>query len=170
MAQYMLNEMLKAQYELDCSIYKSEEEYLDNRSENFDSLRLALIVEVGELLNERPDIFKFWKKTYCVNKAKELEELADVWHFALSILNSKHRVFNDESVSLEKDILAYGIPDPKEYALQLVEYVSNDYEYYDDIIYHVHYLTLALGYTFHDVYQEYFRKNAINHKRQQEGY
>ena len=43
--------------------------------------------ELGELMNELPTYFKYWKKTSADNKEKALEEYVDCLHFAVSLLN-----------------------------------------------------------------------------------
>ena len=55
-----------------------------NEPDRFEKLILALLVELGECVNELPEVFKFWshKKN---NREKALGEYVDVLHFALEV-------------------------------------------------------------------------------------
>jgi dimeric dUTPase (all-alpha-NTP-PPase superfamily) len=75
---------------------------------------LALNVEIAELLNLLP--WKWWKSTYEMDKAKILEELADVLAFWFSYYNlffANHHVTallpTEEVVEREKDQLEHSI-------------------------------------------------------------
>src|SRR5690625_5804429 len=78
-----LTKMFKIQKELDERIVKEKDlkgvDLLDKKI-------LSLQVELGELANELPEVFKFWsnKKN---NYKKALEEYCDCLHFILSIGN-----------------------------------------------------------------------------------
>lgn len=78
-----LAELLEMQQKLDESILKEKgiTEY------PVDEIETALIVELGELMNEFPTKFKYWKSTAVDNRKKGLEEYVDCLHFALSIAN-----------------------------------------------------------------------------------
>ena len=78
-----LAELSNMQQYLDLSIYKEKgiTEYPKKE------VMVALIVELGELMNEFPTKFKYWKDTAKDNYQKGLVEYVDCLHFALSLTN-----------------------------------------------------------------------------------
>jgi dimeric dUTPase (all-alpha-NTP-PPase superfamily) len=129
---------------------------------------LALQVEIGELLNELPEVFKFWsnKKN---NRAKALEEYCDGLHFILSI---GLELYDEEDIEM---IAA---------DLQLYRRV-NIIEQFQGIFYNIsrlrsggytylfeHFLGLGkmLGFTWEEIEEAYMKKNAENHTRQENRY
>ena len=83
-----LEELLKLQKELDEAILKEQGIVWDEKIE--EQTKVALFVELGELMNEMPTKFKHWKKTAVDNREKALIEYADALHFALSLTNHSH--------------------------------------------------------------------------------
>ena len=77
-----LQKLFEIQAELDCRI--NNEHPLQEGEDRLAKKILALQVELGELANELPEVFKFWsnKKN---NRKKALEEFCDALHFLLSI-------------------------------------------------------------------------------------
>lgn len=77
----MLFEMIQLQIAYDQAVYEEfETEYDETKT------RLALLDEIGETNHELKALWCWWKKTQKpVDWCKVLEELADCWHFALSI-------------------------------------------------------------------------------------
>ena len=129
---------------------------------------LALQVELGELANELPEVFKFWsnKKN---NYDKALIEYCDGLHFILSIGND-----------LELNIEGYTIL-PFEHKTILDQfsrtyYVISDLEHDPSqselILVLQHFIALGeiLGFTPEQIEQSYYAKNAINHTRQDNSY
>ena len=81
-----LKELLEMQRVLDENIYTTHNVEYDE-----EKTYLALIDEIGELNHELKAEWCWWKKTVKpVDREKVLEELVDVWHFALSIFYQNH--------------------------------------------------------------------------------
>ena len=80
-----LKELLEMQRVLDEAILKEQGIVWDEKIE--EQTKVALFVELGELMNEMPTKFKHWKKTVVDNREKALIEYADALHFALSLTN-----------------------------------------------------------------------------------
>lgn len=81
---------------------KFQKQTLNNDIMSMEYLRtqcLALMVELGEFLNETP--WKPWKKSKKLNAEKAREELADCWHFLINISLPFFQDFKD----LKKEFL-----------------------------------------------------------------
>ncbi|MDP4143211.1 MAG: dUTP diphosphatase [Bacillota bacterium] len=97
-----LKKLLSKQKELDNLIFKNAEisEYPKEK------IKLALLVELGELANEVQS-FKYWKKEQYIVRSKIEEEWADCFHFALSLENELHQaneaVINHIDLILDKE-------------------------------------------------------------------
>ena len=90
-----LKELLEMQKVLDENIMKEHGLiYNDDIAKN---MKIALIVELGELMNEFPTTFKHWKKTAVDNREKGLIEFVDCLHFILSL--AKHYGYNVERIA-----------------------------------------------------------------------
>lgn len=159
----MINTMLRMQKELDREIFEKKAKSV---SENFsnDHLNLAIIDEIGELTHELKPMWCWWKeKQEQLDVEKVIGELVDVWHF---VLMKHYRVFEkgdyteQELTKLMSWIYKYG----QNYTY-IYHFLSTNYEL-DDVIA----LTFALGFEIDDVYEEYMRKNKINHERAENGY
>lgn len=154
-----INEMLEMQKALDDYITKNNGITKIEKSR----LQMALIDEIGELTHELKGDWCWWKKTQKpVDRNKVLEELVDVWHFALSYHNHFGGVLTRW---LEKD-----------YIEQIIYNMD-----VHDIIYHMITensiklficveLTYKLGFEIDDVYKAYIEKNKENYERQKRGY
>jgi len=129
---------------------------------------LALKVELGELANELPETFKFWSNK--INDyEKALNEFVDGLHFILSIGND-----------LEINISLYTILPFKHKTIldqfSRTYYVISDLEHdpsQDELITVLQYLLglgEMLGFTWSEIEQAYYTKNAINHQRQTDHY
>ncbi|MDR0739528.1 MAG: dUTP diphosphatase [Mycoplasmataceae bacterium] len=160
-----LIDILEAQKILDAEIQKKHNV---NYKSEFEELKLALFVELGELANE-VRCFKFWSLKQPSDRKVILEEYVDGLHFIsslsiafnvdmdffipdnISILNKKSLtiVFNKLFSSMETLNDANGVK----------EWFKN-------------YLILGyqLNFTFNDIHKAYFEKNQINFQRQQENY
>lgn len=171
-----LKKLFKLQKELDERIYKEHpvQEGEDRLAEKI----LALKVELGELANELPEVFKFWsnKKN---NYEKALEELVDCLHFILSIglelgmdeiadeLDLKKFDFLTSNTILSCFIgLSYDIADFY-YQRENDDMVPYLYEH---ILLEFAKLGKMLGFTWDEIEQGYLSKNKINHERQESGY
>jgi len=129
---------------------------------------LSLQVELGELVNELPEIFKFWSRKKN-NYEKALEEYCDCLHLILSIGNDleinielytvlpfKHKTILDQFLQtyyvigdLEHDPSQEGLITVLQYLLGLGE---------------------MLGFTPEQIEKSYYAKNVINHQRQTDHY
>lgn len=169
-----------------------------NEPDHFNKLKLALLVELGECCQEWRG-FKFWstdqeprlkiceecggdkvkgiyddEDCFCENaKYPLLEEYVDCLHFVMElglVINSDFRVpynrikignhsvtdkFNAIYLLTAKLELMFLLLDDKDYRILLTEYVE---------------LAEDLGFTWDQVEAAYYKKNKINHKRQEEGY
>jgi dimeric dUTPase (all-alpha-NTP-PPase superfamily) len=165
-----LNELFEIQAKLDAHIEKEHP-----RQPGEDRLAkkiLALQVELGELANELPEVFKFWsnKKN---NYEKALEELVDCLHFILSIgleleltdfhINHstvKNMQMNGSLLKKFSRVFAY---------VYKVER-HKDHFWYDTLLESFIGLGFSLGFTWREIEQAYLAKNKINHQRQESGY
>ncbi len=140
---------------------------------------LAFIAEVGELLKECESLYKHWKKHPVDNRQRMLEEYVDCLHFALSICNhgDNTHYFLDRCDGFEEladfaSLTSYLVDDENEHIVYLLV-VSIQQTYGSDsenAVISLLALGFVLGFTWPEIYEEYKRKNAINHQRQEEGY
>ncbi len=155
-----LNEMRDAQKELDNYILGDRPYDTTILNQN----KIALVVEVGELMNELPSYFKHWKKNPIDNRKKALEEYVDVLHFMLSIMNY-NRVETDvyyHTYEDQRHTSIYEIPDILE------SVIVNQYE--PDGLRALFELGNIIGFTWDEIRDTYYKKNKINHDRQDGGY
>lgn len=162
-----LNKLYKLQAELDKHILDkhkiemSKEELLDNTI-------LALLVEVGELANTTR-CFKHWSTKGMMEKEIILDELADVWHFYLSI-------GNQINIKVGKGDLVEVCETKRETTLifkalfYCISQLDDDYGYYKEIGGWLKILSNSLNFTDKEVEQAYLKKHEENYKRQREGY
>lgn len=80
-----LKELLEMQRVLDDAILKEHGKVYDETIA--EQNKIALVVELGEMMNELPTKFKHWKSTAKDNREKALVEYVDALHFALSLFN-----------------------------------------------------------------------------------
>lgn len=161
-----------------------------NEPDRFNKLILALLVELGECANEWRG-FKFWSvnqlphtsavRVPCMmEEDKEyynplLEEYVDGLHFVLEIGLELH--FNRE---LLPSIVSDNVLDQFNELYYQVSYFAKFFEEYgigcglhdcyDDLLGNYINLGILLGFTWEQIEQAYFEKNAINHQRQEVGY
>jgi dimeric dUTPase (all-alpha-NTP-PPase superfamily) len=139
-------------------------------SQLLDKKILALLVELGELANETR-CFKFWSKKGPAQSNIILEEYVDALHFLLSIgleieADTSFIVDNGKLVSSttsEEKFLKLYADIPK---LQ----GDRSFQHYDALFHCFLQLGDSLGFTLSDIETSYYKKNEINHKRQDEGY
>jgi dimeric dUTPase (all-alpha-NTP-PPase superfamily) len=132
---------------------------------------LALQAELAECANEWRG-FKHWSNDREMRREKALEEYVDCLHFVLSIgLEIKSQYVN-------KWNLAYPSQGPKDTSYTIERFIEVIriagemlYEdFYANLLVHFFDLGYMLGFTWDEIEQAYFAKNAVNHKRQDTGY
>lgn len=174
-----LIKLFESQKELDGHIAKNME--LDNKS-LVNKKITALRVELFELLNELPEEFKFWshKKNNPVNA---LKEYVDILHFALSIgndlkmgertkISKTYKLLKEKSISemIHKlDVEAIALKG------SYIYYKNSGKQYFDYESYYRLFNLLfglgeMLGFTWEQIEEAYYKKNQINHERQDNGY
>lgn len=159
-----LTELFEIQRKLDAEIEKKHP--VAEGDDRLADRVLALLVEIGELANELPEVFKFWsnKKN---NYEKALEEYVDGIHFLLSIglvegpekLNDPPILVKNKSV---RDCFLDIYEEVSEIEWSVDAYVRAFYRYVE--------LGEKLGFTWEQIESAYMAKNAINHQRQETGY
>ena len=134
-------------------------------------MKIARFVELGELLNDLPSLFKYWKHTAKDNRDKALFEYVDVLHFQLSLLNY-YRITTDKYCDYE--YLQFFVKRMKRlhheqdlyHMLQLITCAQDESKATSNLLK----LGIMLGFTWEEIYTTYMIKNQINHARQDEGY
>lgn len=136
---------------------------------------LALQVEIAELANELPEVFKFWsnKKN---NREKALEEFCDGLHFLLSV---GLEITEPDMLDL-KSLDLVKADDITEQFLWLMDDVTDLYNglyndghskfCYEFLLLRFIHLGEMLGFTWEQIEEAYMKKNAENHSRQERGY
>lgn len=126
--------------------------------------RLAILDELGELNHELKASWCWWKKSQKpIDRMKVLDELVDVLHFVLSwqVADKENTYEQIESAWLPYDCkvsdtvlgMAAALEECKKAPVIWVVGIMND-----------------LGFSIEEVYDAYRSKNAVNHKRQDNGY
>lgn len=160
--QEMIDEMIKLQRAYDNAVYKEFDCEYDE-----EKCTLALLDEIGEFNHELKANWCWWKKTQKpVDREKAIEELADVWHFALSLTyhlfdelvkknKTEHYEFFDVQgeQSVELSLLYFGLQNNKYYRLE-----------------NLHAIGLKIGFSLEEVYEAYKKKNKTNWERLENGY
>lgn len=155
-----LEEMLEMQRALDEAIFKKHgiEEYPE------ENMKIALFVELGEMMNEFPTKFKHWKKTAKDDREKGLIEYVDALHFAMSLYVNKYGV---KWVLREYQEYMYN------YTLfQTLYYVADfsQWRNFVNVMTEIFYVGNLLGFEWEEIYNAYMAKNAENYRRLKEGY
>ncbi len=150
--QEMIDEMLKMQRALDEAIYKEH-----GCEFNEEKCTLAMIDEIGEFNHEIKSTWCWWKKSQTeMDREKALEELVDIWHFALSLTYhyyvseyASYCFCGKDSVSGNNLTLLYlGLIDSKVNRLETLFAIG-----------------LKFGFSLEDVYNAYKKKNQVNYER-----
>lgn len=133
---------------------------------------LALLVELGELANELPDVFKFWshKKN---NYERALKEYVDCLHFILSI--AIELGYKAEDLYVWDEELEGETVDVFIELMYWTSRISSNDKFkrraaFRTVCYIFFNLGERLGFTWDQVEQAYLEKNKINHHRQEAGY
>ncbi len=151
-SQQMVEDMIKMQRALDKAIYDEHKV-----SFNEEKCKLAMIDEIGEFNHELKATWCWWKKTQApVDRDKALEELVDIWHFALSLTYHKYDM-------TEKDL------NFNQKFYPCTEQVSSMYDFLLcdswnrlDWLYHI---GRKFDFTLEEVYEMYKKKNQVNYER-----
>lgn len=136
----------------------------------FRNIKLALLVELGELANEWKG-FKHWKKNKVINRDKLLEEWSDCFHFALSLENQLKQT--DEMILENIDVVVARLDAIEEVSKDILEGFEITYENIiveEDILTSIIALGRCLDITLDEMEQAYLNKNKVNHDRQASGY
>lgn len=154
-----IKEMLRIQADLDKRILGDREYNFEIARQN----RIALIVELGEMMNELPSHFKHWKKTAEDHRDKALEEYVDVLHFQLSLFN----YYGNSGKWIRQ--YDYCIPSENSNFNDLIELVINNMGEIEGFDY-LFKIGNYIGFTWDEVYDAYMKKVKVNHDRQDQGY
>ena len=160
-----LKELLEMQKVLDNNIFQ-EKGIKHYPKEN---MQIALFVELGELMNELPTLFKHWKSSAVDNREKALVEYVDVLHFALSLTYSAGESF-EKDFALSPDIYNYNSHEITLLAeLPIHRLLKNIIQFEGNLSY-LFALGVKLGFTWEEIYTAYKEKNAVNYERLRNNY
>lgn len=159
-----IDRILELQKQLDNNIHTKHN---INPKEVFEKRRLALIVEICEMINVNR-CFKFWSLKKDYDKQVLGDEFVDCLHFILSI--SLH--FNLDQTEYEIKDVVY---DDNELTLKVLYLISlaGKIESKEDckkFIIQLFELAFTFGFTAQDIIDFYIKKNQVNFKRQQDNY
>jgi dimeric dUTPase (all-alpha-NTP-PPase superfamily) len=159
-----LTPLLAEQAKLDAHIQQQHQvSYASTREKRL----LALLVEVGEMINETKT-FKFWSKKPSAEKPIILDEYADGLHFLLSLsIEVQSRQFNYEITTSSKTLTQATIE-----VFQAISDLSKKFTSAALEKSFQHYLNLIplLGFTSEEVVDAYFKKLGVNYTRQKNAY
>lgn len=169
-----LKELFKMQKKLDEHIIK--EKGLEGQ-DLLPKKILALQVELGELANELPEVFKFWsnkKNDY----EKALKEYVDCLHFILSI--GLDLEMDKSKVEIDSDYTEEDIVQTFNICFDYVATLNNDINYGSNCDIRTSYVALInlfiglgekyLDFNIEQIEKAYLDKNKVNHQRQENGY
>lgn len=156
-----LKELLEMQRVLDEAILKEQGIVWDEKIE--EQTKVALFVELGELMNEMPTKFKHWKKTAKDNREAALAEYVDALHFQMSLFNYYKLETN---VFLDYKNRNFRI------GMELSDLLINcvRYSHSPTGINQLFDIGSYLGFTWDEIYKAYKAKNAVNYERLKNGY
>lgn len=167
-----LAELLEMQEELDRAILKEQgiTEYPIN------NILIALFVELGEMLNELPTLFKHWKKTAKDNREKALVEYVDTLHFAMSLTNYRAKPMVERENAKNIILYLYDYDNEchpwniaqKTFLIKLGIQSMLDNEGME--ITYLFSIGQIIGFEWDEIYKAYKDKNAVNYQRLKEGY
>lgn len=167
--QEMIDEMIELQRAYDKAVYKEF-----NCEYDEEKCTLALLDEIGEFNHELKANWCYWKKTQKpIDREKALEELADVWHFTLSLvyhdfdeIYKHHEEFAKEIIKIDFKNIKIMLTEHKtlsEWYFDLTDIFSNKIEVL--II-----IGIKCGFSLEEVYEAYKKKNKTNLERLENGY
>lgn len=161
-----LTKIFNKQRELDKEIH--EKHHVSYRTINRE-LKLALLVELGELANEIRS-FKFWSTKGPSPKSKILEEYVDGLHFITSLCI---RYIVSPKFEVKRFLNKY--ENPKEITkafVWLFRKTCNINTAWKARYWYMNYLKFGfrLGFSMEEIINAYDKKNAVNHDRQKKNY
>lgn len=160
-----VDDLYKLQNELDQRIFDLHD---TTRAKTKNERLLALLIELGEMINETK-CFKFWSVKAPSTKDVILEEYGDGLHFLLSLGID----LNDHEASKTSNPL--NELSLSELALNAYQSITTMITCFDLETFNQAFSTFLclgdkLGYTSDDIRLYYFKKNQINHQRQDTNY
>lgn len=163
-----LAELLAMQEELDRAILK-EQGIASYPKEN---IQMALFVELAEMLNELPTLFKYWKKKAKDNREKALVEYVDALHFAMSLTNedADEIVISGETLGEIQYKFTYGGKWTTRNKVSLIRMCIRFMEQSPWKVGYLFKIGLLLDFTWDEIYKAYKGKNTVNYQRLKEGY
>ena len=159
-----LKELLEMQKMLDASIFEKH----GITTYPYENMRIALLVEVGELMNELPTRFKHWKKSAKDNYEKALVEYVDCLHFALSVHNYYN--VNIDVNQFERMHDYYEAFEETDEFYTVWELLEKSVTSKVLTLHYVLALGHRLGFTWDEIYNAYMAKNKVNYERLARGY
>lgn len=161
-----LKEMLEMQYLLDRAIMGKKGIAVYPST----NMRIAMFVELGEMMNEFSTHFKHWKSTAVDNREKGLVEFVDALHFALSLANYEGIDLDEKHIqdNLEYDRLVQYSENNKR---ELMWLLSNAVR--SSGVQRMFYLLMIgkhFGFTWDEIYHAYIGKNKVNYERLKNNY
>ena len=160
-----LKELLEMQRVLDENILRNK----GIKQYPKENMQVALFVELGELLNELPTLFKHWKSSAVDNREKALVEYVDCLHFALSLTNNEKESF-DNDLALSPDIYDYNSHTVTLLAEMKISSLMKNIIQFEGNLSYLFGLGVKLGFEWDEIYKAYKDKNAINYERLRGGY
>lgn len=124
-------------------------------------MEIALFVELGELMQELPSYFKFWKQNKQDNRDRALEEYVDALKCLLSLAN----FYNIDVTGINPYETSRFINDIRPHLVFIIE-ASN----YLEGIELLFMIGKKIGFTWQEIYEIFKKKHAINLERLEEGY
>lgn len=134
---------------------------------DIESIKVAYIVEFMEWVNT-VEFFKSWKRNKGKPKETQLDELADLLAFGLSIANYENKEYNKGLFST--DIEGFRKFDSENFMESLGSFVE---VVYNDDVDMMLLIPLAIAceyYTIDELIEAYKKKMKINHQRQENNY
>ncbi len=154
-----LKEMFEMQKDFDNQVLlKLGKEY---DGEIASKMEIALFVEIGELMQELPSYFKFWKQSKQDNREKALEEYVDALKFCLSLAN-----YNGLDITCFYEYEACNKIVTISLAMNSVVRCVGFYKSLESLFS----LGNAFGFTWDEIYETFKKKHAINLQRLKDGY
>lgn len=170
----MLLTMINMQMELDKAILESKGLEWNNSKCNLINLKLAILDEIGELNHELKAEWCWWKETqHEVDKQRVLEELVDIWHFAMMWMYRRTEGFSGATLANAVGVIIRSAQDidsdfaPYELTYYLVYHFGcGCFDFVSSLIF----VGRRLGFQIEDVFNAYIKKNKINYERLKAGY
>ena len=160
-------EELKELY-IDFDEYLRKVEKINGIIVTYEDQRIPLFVELGELLNEFPTKFKYWRQSAKDNRDNGLEEFADCLNIILGMMS-----FSDlKSIKMNLDIMTeIFIKDNNDiyyniYSIIDISYKRNPISQFYNLIA----IGYKLGFTWEEIYKASKNKIKIINERLDNGY